>query len=356
VSLSLFSTIFLNGSSPVSVDTRRLALEASSADWFRWVTWYGYAVAVGCAMEVWEVSITIKNWWLFSFRKIEIAEDKGSWASPIAAVGLILIVAGIVLETYCEGKVADAETELRNHFSETLTAAENEAASATRDAGTAKQSALIAARASGEASLSSKKAEDSSIRAIAAGENATTVASGARKEAESFDERIVSANKTATEAESHLAAALERTARLEAQLSWRTVTPEQSATIAAYLKPSFFNPNMNFRGLKISLEYNQGDLEASEYAEDLGKALRVALNGFGVEIGEPKGMIVMRSTGPPITGLILQVNRADDGRAVVLQRALGAAGIVAVEEPKSEPEGTFSLFVGVRPRPSAAKQ
>ena len=76
MTLSLLSTILLNGSSSVSLDPRRLALEASSADWFKWVTWYGYAVAFGCLMEAWEVSITLKTWAFIKYRGIEIEEDK----------------------------------------------------------------------------------------------------------------------------------------------------------------------------------------------------------------------------------------------------------------------------------------
>jgi hypothetical protein len=103
-----------------------------------------------------------------------------------------------VLETYCEGKVADAETQLRNLFSETLTTAENEAASATRDAGTAKQSALISATAARDA--------------VAVGRNATAVAIGARKQADSFEADIKSAKNGAADAVSRLADAEQRLA------------------------------------------------------------------------------------------------------------------------------------------------
>ncbi len=130
MSLFLFSMILLKGSSPAPVDPHRLALELSSADWFKWVTWYGYAVAFGCFMEVWEVSITMKAWWLQKFCKKEVEEDKKSWAIPLAAIGLIIIVAGIVLETYSEGRAAEAETELRNHFSDQLSIAETAAGAA----------------------------------------------------------------------------------------------------------------------------------------------------------------------------------------------------------------------------------
>jgi hypothetical protein len=55
VSFSLLAIISANGSGEV-VDKVRLALESSSAGWFRLVKYAGYAVAIGCAMEALEHS------------------------------------------------------------------------------------------------------------------------------------------------------------------------------------------------------------------------------------------------------------------------------------------------------------
>lgn len=56
VSVSLASWR-LSNASPDAVDKARLALEASSASWFRGVKYSGYAVAIGCAMEAPEAFI-----------------------------------------------------------------------------------------------------------------------------------------------------------------------------------------------------------------------------------------------------------------------------------------------------------
>jgi hypothetical protein len=80
------------------------------------------------------------KWWLLRFRDIEreeTREAKRSWIVPLAALGLLIIVAGIIAETYCEGKVSDVDALLRAHESDKITAAEGEAATATRDAGEA---------------------------------------------------------------------------------------------------------------------------------------------------------------------------------------------------------------------------
>jgi hypothetical protein len=146
VSLSLFSLISSNG--PVdAVDQVRMNLEASSASWFALVKYAGYAVAAGCAMEAPETFVIIKRWWLLKFReedKEETKEDKKSWILPLAAVGLLVIVVGIVVETYAEGKVSDIDALLRAHESDKITEAEGAAAAAIRDAGTAKDSAAQA--------------------------------------------------------------------------------------------------------------------------------------------------------------------------------------------------------------------
>jgi hypothetical protein len=153
VSLSLFSLISSNGSVDVA-DPVRLCLEASSAFWFSWVKYAGYAVAVGCLMEAPETFVTLKRWWLLKFRdadREETKEDKKRWIAPLAAVGLIVIVVGIVIETYAEGKVSDVDALLRAHESDKITAAEVDAVSAIHEAGSAKDSARDAGTAAGTA-------------------------------------------------------------------------------------------------------------------------------------------------------------------------------------------------------------
>ncbi len=200
MSFSLFNMIALNGSSD-AVDTVRLSLESASSWWFSVVKYAGYAVAAGCAMEAPETFVTIKRWWLLKFRDVEkeeTTEEKKSWIVPLATVGLFIIVVGIVIETFAEVKVSDADALLRAHESDQITAAENNAASAIREAGNAKDSA--------------KEAAKSSTSATGSATNAVNLASGARKEADSLESDIVSAKKQAADAVSRLADAEQRLA------------------------------------------------------------------------------------------------------------------------------------------------
>lgn len=171
MSLSLFAMIVSNGVVDAA-DKVRVGLEADSAYWFGLVKYSGYAVALGCAMEAPETFILIKRWWLLRFRDIEreeTKEDKKSWIVPLAALGLLIIVIGIVAETYCEGRVSDADASLRAHESDKITAAENEAAAATREAGSAAVNAGLAQKSADNAD---KDAGDAARKAALAGKEA----------------------------------------------------------------------------------------------------------------------------------------------------------------------------------------
>jgi len=168
VSISLLAIV----SSNEVVDAVRTKLESDSAFWFGWVKYSGYAVALGCAMEAPETFILIKRWWLLRFKDVEpeeTKEDKRSWIVPLAALGLLIIVVGIIAETYCEGKVSDVDALLRAHESDKITAAEGEAAAATRESGSAATNANLAqgsARAANDAAVNAAK------KAVLAGKEA----------------------------------------------------------------------------------------------------------------------------------------------------------------------------------------
>ncbi len=211
----------ISPSSPLdAVDHLRLCLEALSALWFSRVKYTGYAVFVGCAMELPETFDTIKKWWRTPGKDQErgdCKEEEKNWKIPLAGIGLIVIVVGIWLETYAEGKVSDIDTLLRSHESEKLTAAESEAASAVRDAGTAKHSADTAM-------ADATRAKDASTKAIGSADTALVTASSARREADSVERDIVLAKTEAADVEAHLADALRQVAAAKADLD-RIKTP-----------------------------------------------------------------------------------------------------------------------------------
>jgi hypothetical protein len=253
-----------------TVDKVRLSLESSSSYWFTWVKYAGYAVAIGCALEAPETFVVIRRWTAIRFRdeeQDETREEKRSWIVPLAAVGLLIIVMGIVVETFAEGKVSDFDALLRAHESDQLSAAEREAAEAIRDAGTARDSAVASARAASGSNLSSKKASGAAIQAISASENAVTTASGARKEADSFEKDISSSKQLAADAESHLADALQRAANAEERMrqlqSPRSLIDADS--LDSVLKP--------FKGTEYTFVGCFQDQDSIELSRQLNKAL-----------------------------------------------------------------------------------
>lgn len=107
------------------------------------------------------------------------------------------------------------------------------------------------------ASSQAGDAEAKSGKANALSYNALGLARGARSEADS-------SKKEATKAENDLVATLQRTARLEQQLSWRTVTPEQKKAIRTTLLRTNFLP---LRGWEIRFSIPMGCVECGEYTQ-----------------------------------------------------------------------------------------
>ena len=256
----------------VPVDAVRSTLEQQSAFWFQLVTLAGYAVAFGCVLETPETFLTIKRWWLLKFRDEEREESKKSqqsWITPLAAAGLIVIVSGIVSETYFEGKVSDVESALRAHESDKITAAEHEATSAIRDAGTAKNSAVSAGNAA-------QRAREQSDEASHLSKNASTLAKGARLEADSFTKEIIAAKQQAADAvsrladaEQRLADATQRETKAEAELS-KIRTPRtlvHTERLVAALKA--------FKGTEFTLNVFMND-EAIGFTKSVALALKEA--------------------------------------------------------------------------------
>jgi len=68
--------------------------------------------------------------------------------------------------------------------------------------------------------------------------------------------------------------AIARTSRLEAQLSWRTVTSEQAITLANSLSRIFPGKLMPLSGVTIQFSYPMNSEEAAEYADELVVCLK----------------------------------------------------------------------------------
>jgi len=124
---------FIYGSS-AAPDPIRLGLEAISARWFRGVWISGIVVAIGCMFEIWEVAFDLKNWRRHRKKLPLLPENPGSWMYPMAALGLFLVVGGIVSETIFEVLSSSSDAAIRSHESDKITTAESDAADATTKA------------------------------------------------------------------------------------------------------------------------------------------------------------------------------------------------------------------------------
>ena len=152
ISLSL-SFIIDSTSAP---DPVRIALETESAMWFRDLLISGGVVAFGCLLELWETAVSLRNWFR-ARRGLEVNENPRSWGIPIAALGLLLVIGGVVAEVAYEGLSSSADARLRSHESDVLSAAETIAATADKKAADAEERA---GKLEKEAARLNKEAED----------------------------------------------------------------------------------------------------------------------------------------------------------------------------------------------------
>lgn len=187
---------------------------------------------------------------------------------------------------------------------------------------------------SGNASSQAGDAETKSGRANTLSSSALVLARGARSEADS-------SKKEATKAENDLVAALQRTARLEQQLSWRTVTPEQKKAIRTALLRTNFLP---LRGWEIRFSIPMGCVECGEYAD----ALKDALDGLGGAISGPDAAGYVRVP----QGVALQINPiyALGQLPTLLLNDLHANGVdIQGISNEKVPAHTIEVAIGVKP-------
>jgi hypothetical protein len=204
-------------------------------------------------------------------------------------------------------------------------------------------------KATDASAKASKALTDSDEAEIKSG-NAIDNADEAKTSAGSAETKAAVVGKQATFLQSRLAESMERTTRLESQLSWRSVSPEQVEVMKRFFCQSRSHRLLPFLGKKIAFSYLSGDAEAGEYAEELAAALRVALAPLGAEVVEPTSVTIYGS-GPPPKGLFLQTKSSKDSLALALQRALKDAGVDAPGELTQPVEqADVNLFVAIKPR------
>jgi uncharacterized protein (DUF3084 family) len=81
------------------------------------------------------------RWWRLRKKLPVKEEDPTSWAIPASALGLLLIISGVLGEGIFEARVDTADTALRSHESQILSSAETQAGEANEKAGAANKEA-----------------------------------------------------------------------------------------------------------------------------------------------------------------------------------------------------------------------
>ena len=242
-----------------AIDNRiRECLQRTSNDFFAGVITFSIAVVIGVALEGPEL---LHEMWprLFTCFTGESVSHLRKFKRLVIKIGFwgwLLVVVGIVGESVFEALQNRAEGQLQT-FNDILLA------DAQRNAGGARASALVAANAASIAVSESDAATASSANAMA-------LARGARKEADSFEREIKSANSTAIAAERHLKDALNDAAEAQAELN-RIRTPRslvnEDGLIAALAK---------FGGTEYAFSMCFADDESISLLKQIDSALQAA--------------------------------------------------------------------------------
>ena len=147
VSLSLLLAVLAP-----AIDSVRSALEATEEKWFWRLLISSLVVALGCVLETGGTAVSVTQWWRARKGLPVKEEDPTSWRVPAEAVGLLLVIVGVIGEATCETRASKAETNLRAHDERIL-------ADALQRAGDAKVSAEGAAQAARNAGETAADAE-----------------------------------------------------------------------------------------------------------------------------------------------------------------------------------------------------
>lgn len=271
-------------------------------------------VGLGLLMEVLEIKHDLleaigrksrkrKYWLALPIDRREYPEASPC-AKVLATVGWVLIVVGVAGEGVFEGFVSKYDTAL----------------SKVTDA-------IVA-----EAQKESKHAE-----ATAKGFDARIAESDARAKsaeatAKQFEAQIAGAQQDAAESKKEAEKEHLERVKLQAQLVWRRVSPDQCAIIRKALG--------TFSNTGINIEYVFGDTEGAQYAADLRACLGL-LNGNSTNASP--GMVWPE-------GLWIRVKDRHNPLAMRLQSALRSAKI-EVGEDNANSFDVVLLFVGPKPRP-----
>jgi hypothetical protein len=301
------------------------SLESSRDSFESWLNLFSALVAIGVVLEI-----------VFVIR--EYREQLHDWGRGfihppdrpsrmwfmIELFGVALVSIGVAGEFWVDVKVGALETQIRRANGDLISLVEGKA---------------------NDASTSAQRAADALARSKAESNAATNDADKARDKADAVGRKAAGLDAQLSKTESDLTAALQRTDRLEQQLSWRTVTPEQSETIGNSLRRYFPRKLFPLSGISISFGHVTGDEEDTEYCDEIIGVLHTL--GANTGTNGPTSEIF---NGPAPQGITIVVNSATAAGGAELQKALRDAGIEASGEIDKGVNG-IRIFVGVKPRP-----
>ena len=236
--------------------------------WFWWLIVSTAIVVVGLICEgpelAHEISSMQRRYEISKFKVTLNQPHAPDWVKVLAFFGWLLIVGGVAGELFTTVFFSHADAYIQEFNDISL-------AETNRAAGNAKASAEIA-------DWAASRARDESDKATASASNALVLAKGARSEAESLEQDIVSAKKQAAELEARLAGALAEIERVDADRSEleASLTPRRLPLIFGP-RGSNIDPLLAFSGkLGIFIEYIPDDAEAKRAAGEIGKVLSQA--------------------------------------------------------------------------------
>jgi hypothetical protein len=173
-------SFFILLTNPVPVDSVRSALEGREELWFICLLVASGGVAIGCVLEIPETWGDLKEW-----RKLrKESGEKPSWRVPMGAIGLLLVVMGVIGEGVFEALVSMNETALRAHDEQVLGETIKEAGTAKDSANAAVQAAALASKVSGEAMDKASAVFSTAASANESARGALTLAGDAKAGAE----------------------------------------------------------------------------------------------------------------------------------------------------------------------------
>lgn len=308
------------------VDAVRDSLIRESNKWFTRLLISTGVVALGCILEIGETWTSLRNWTRLK-RKLPVEDPNPlSWHIPAGAIGLMLVIVGVLAEGVFEGYVSNSDTAIRGHDEQIL-------ADTQRQAADTYERAAIAMR---EAEGAKIDAEDAKLRAQGASDKSDIET----KKREQLGAEVGWRKLTPNQQED-IGKACKGTASDNVSVSSYGMNPEAkalSSQIATAIFNHTFNVNLDPSGIVTSATLNEGilisaPLEKIDFANCIAKSLTV--------IGRLAGVTVNGKWHR--NGATMGGNAAMGGNAVMG----GGGGPPAIVIP---PTGSpISIFVGINP-------